>query len=559
MKKNSDHFIRLPLCIVLVMVFSEFNYAQNLVPNPSFEMCVPQCTYYENYFNFTIQNWFRPNGNSSDLYSTLLPKNCELRMPRDLSYSPYIFFYAGKHLPRTGTVLGGFFNEARLINPADTINNNVDPYREYFAVKLISPLVVGKTYYASMYISLSETSLYLSNNIGMYFTEGYDSSTIRRALYGNPQILQTDFIRNSLGWTLVSGCFVADKAYDYLTIGNLSSENSTLLIKNDKVKYYYEDRSILNSSYYFIDDVSVLEYLVPPLIVSSDTSICMGKPVQLEASGPDFIWWSNLNSPNDTLIKGSKLNVSPHDSTSYLVRGELNFKGCTYNSDTLTINIFPPSQLELGKDTSICVETSIQYNVPLGFVNPIWNDTLNSNAFTINHAGSYWLSAQDQYGCIYSDTVKIKMIDLPKFSLGTDVLLCNPFSLNINPIYDHYYWQDGRDTSVYYIHKTGSYAVEVVNRCGQTTDSIVVTSIDDILIPNLITPNGDSKNDCFEIKGVSIEDKGLFRVYNAWGNVVYENYSYDNSWSGEGLDAGVYYYFYSYSCFENKGWVQVVK
>ncbi len=61
-------------------------------------------------------------------------------------------------------------------------------------------------------------------------------------------------------------------------------------------------------------------------------------------------------------------------------------------------------------------------------------------------------------------------------------------------------------------------------------------------LPNVITPNGDGKNDQWKIANIGRANNAL-RIYNRWGNLVYSISNYNNDWSGGGLDAGVYYYF----------------
>ena len=54
--------------------------------------------------------------------------------------------------------------------------------------------------------------------------------------------------------------------------------------------------------------------------------------------------------------------------------------------------------------------------------------------------------------------------------------------------------------------------------------------------------------------------KGELNVYNSWGSRIYFNKSYDNSWSAEDLDKGIYYYDFKFDvCPLQKGWVQVIK
>ena len=61
-------------------------------------------------------------------------------------------------------------------------------------------------------------------------------------------------------------------------------------------------------------------------------------------------------------------------------------------------------------------------------------------------------------------------------------------------------------------------------------------------IPNVFTPNGDGKNDVFEIVGIEGFDRVEITVVNRWGNEVYRNNNYRNDWNGQGLNEGTYYY-----------------
>src|SRR5690606_35406161 len=52
-------------------------------------------------------------------------------------------------------------------------------------------------------------------------------------------------------------------------------------------------------------------------------------------------------------------------------------------------------------------------------------------------------------------------------------------------------------------------------------------------IPNTFTPDGDGVNDQFEIFGESCEGSDYMRIYNRWGQVVFEtNSPFDTFWDG---------------------------
>jgi gliding motility-associated-like protein len=99
--------------------------------------------------------------------------------------------------------------------------------------------------------------------------------------------------------------------------------------------------------------------------------------------------------------------------------------------------------------------------------------------------------------------------------------------------------------------------VEVTHACGTLQDSTYVQDMG-LRVPNLVTANGDQKNDYFELvkKGT---DAASVQIYDSWGSQIYSTEDYTNSWPPADLPAGIYYYHYSVFNCSGKGWVQVVK
>jgi gliding motility-associated-like protein len=79
-------------------------------------------------------------------------------------------------------------------------------------------------------------------------------------------------------------------------------------------------------------------------------------------------------------------------------------------------------------------------------------------------------------------------------------------------------------------------------------------------IPNIITPNGDSQNDFFTLKGLTPSEWHL-SMFDRWGKQVYEQAHYDNGWNAAGQAGGIYYYMLSNETTGERyrGWVEVVR
>ena len=61
-----------------------------------------------------------------------------------------------------------------------------------------------------------------------------------------------------------------------------------------------------------------------------------------------------------------------------------------------------------------------------------------------------------------------------------------------------------------------------------------------IRLPNVFTPNGDGMNDTYLIYE-NLPDGFLFRVYNRWGECIYTDDNYKNTWSPQNISDGVYW------------------
>ena len=96
-------------------------------------------------------------------------------------------------------------------------------------------------------------------------------------------------------------------------------------------------------------------------------------------------------------------------------------------------------------------------------------------------------------------------------------------------------------TTVTGFSTAGNYTFIYANGVG-CADTVVIHVLDNITVPNIITPNGDGKNDTFQIVGLSSFPNSELIIFNRWGAEVYRSANYLNDWDGKGLSEGTYYY-----------------
>lgn len=117
-------------------------------------------------------------------------------------------------------------------------------------------------------------------------------------------------------------------------------------------------------------------------------------------------------------------------------------------------------------------------------------------------------------------------------------------------------WSDDSTSFERFFTESGDYEVTIKNTCGTLTENFHIEELLINNVPNIITPNGDNKNDILYIENLA--EGSQFTVYNRWGKTVFTTDNYQNEWPTEQLQAGVYYYelVVEDNC-RYKGWVTV--
>ena len=94
-----------------------------------------------------------------------------------------------------------------------------------------------------------------------------------------------------------------------------------------------------------------------------------------------------------------------------------------------------------------------------------------------------------------------------------------------------------------------TYAICYANNvCDTTTSFVYVLCSDpsDFRIYNGFSPNGDGLNDVFFIRGVESFPDNELCIFNRWGNQVFRQRGYMNTWGGEWetniVPSGTYFY-----------------
>lgn len=195
--------------------------------------------------------------------------------------------------------------------------------------------------------------------------------------------------------------------------------------------------------------------------------------------------------------------------------------------------------------------------------------------------GDYLLSAQDAAGCQVSRTITVPdhliQVVIPQ---EQDSLSCTQSSITIEGVQVvpqqsvSYSWTAVTETGVDsafssssapVVSQAGTYTVLVTDPIHGCTDeaSIVISpsnaptiDLSTIFLPNVVSPNGDGKNDIWRPYIVSdpflditaLFDKFELTIFNRWGQVMYETTGKgQRNWNARDAVEGTYYYKVAFS------------
>ncbi|MFL5787683.1 MAG: PKD domain-containing protein [Flavisolibacter sp.] len=336
---------------------------------------------------------------------------------------------------------------------------------------------------------------------------------------------------------------------------------------------------------------SLVVHSKPTVTVSAHKlNLCQGTSAELTASGANAYLWSpatGLNLTNTATVATASLS-----DITYVVQAK-NEYGCL-NSDSVQVKVIHQFKMNVDSSIDLCIGSSVELKAT-GASNYVWigNTVGLSNTQIANPMASplastiFTVEGTDAFHC-FTDTanVVVEVHSLPTVDAGPNVELLagTSYQMKSQASSDVIKWSwtpsaylSCSDCSNPFVMpmEPEVYKLKVTNNYGCTaTDTMSIILFcreSSVFVPNTFTPNGDGKNDRFSIKGTGIKLVKSFRIYNRWGNVVFEHNnftigddkaSWDGTYKGYKVSAGTYVYIAELSCneksFIQKGTITVV-
>ena len=324
------------------------------------------------------------------------------------------------------------------------------------------------------------------------------------------------------------------------------------------------------------------ELLITPL---TDTTICLGDSYLAQfsilAGIPSHIVWSLHPDYSEPLaVNQQQITVQPTEDTQYYLLVEGNRcsieRSFTVHVSYVTINEPEPVR--------ICFEDSIRLTIHATGGNNLQYDWQPSSEISsggdspnpwIHPSASltYTVTVTNEYGCSATASIPVTK-RTGTFSQPLEAwcdecaIIEGTFTTLHSTQYGSgytYQWTPSAGLSSPSSHETSAmpsetttYTITVTDQYGcslskEITIEVQPLTCDEplVFVPNTFTPNGDGKNDILYVRSSILKDFSL-RIYNRWGELIFEtdrlDKGWDGSYKGKPCEQGVYDYYLTGTC-----------
>jgi gliding motility-associated-like protein len=329
-----------------------------------------------------------------------------------------------------------------------------------------------------------------------------------------------------------------------------------------------------------------------PIVTTIQKNVpCKGDSVILKVQNPvvgNQYFWSMGDTASFTIVRQTGL---------YSLDSVSNAVGCGVKvGDTVAVvikDILVPDEPVLASPQLVefCEGNRAGLRVKSEELRVVWSNALEGDSALVGSPGKYWAIHQTEEGCTSaaSDTIHVVVVPLPFVQLlasdnghclGNEetkeykVISTNLKVKTVELVGGEVVGETDSTISIHWFEGTQTQApweafnikIKSQNRLGCAGAEVVFSPVPNpeacrelypLFIPNLVTANHDDHNDRWEMGNILYHQPVSVRIYNRWGQTVFETDSYQNNWPATSLSSGTYFYRVSSFGKEWKGWMEV--
>ncbi len=282
-----------------------------------------------------------------------------------------------------------------------------------------------------------------------------------------------------------------------------------------------------------------------------DVAYC-STPVMIGANPkPGVVYsWSPALGLSGTSI--SNPLAAPQSTTNYILTTRHDGGGCVDVDNVVVHSAAIDNSMELTGKAAWCIgsgDSTILTVQPAFSIQWYRNNTAIAGAtntsYRVIQSGTYHAVLTDSGGC--SVTTSNQPVAIERAAAGVRypvryAIVGLPIDLKARTIGDTAVWGPANNlntaqsfTPVFTGTTNQQYTIRIVSNIGcVTVDTQLVKTIDraDIYVPTAFTPNNDGRNDQLKPLLAGITELRFFRVYNRWGQLLYQTQAEEKGWDG---------------------------
>lgn len=346
---------------------------------------------------------------------------------------------------------------------------------------------------------------------------------------------------------------------------NAAGTQNTTLINTNGCDSLITMNLVVNQTLSSTENVSICSSLLP----------YTWNGILLNASGTQSMVFSSVESGCDSTAS-IILNVLPELSSNTIVticETEVPFEwnGITVSSEGV-LNVTLQSVIS-GCDSIATLDLTI-INGSITFIDTsICEDELPYiwNGIELNDSGSETIVIEGSNGCDSMITINLLVHPIPEITLSTlDYVYCSsdtPEAIIFQNVFDEITWFSDENLTQIISNENEfiplniigvtNYFVLATDEGCQSPSQIIVVEFKNcgLVIPTAITPDGDEKNDRWQLDDIDLlYPNNVVSIFNRWGNKIFESQKglynqmpWDGSFNNEVLPTASYYFIIEYN------------
>jgi gliding motility-associated-like protein len=293
----------------------------------------------------------------------------------------------------------------------------------------------------------------------------------------------------------------------------------------------------------------------PSITAGGSLDVCPGGSVKISATASSSYQWFK----DGVLITGATAGDYVASAAGiYSVRTTNSF-GCSGpESDGLVVRLapVPAAPVVIADKSTFCVGDTATLTSSVTLLNQWYRDGIlitgaTTSTLKVTVAGIYTTIVKNNFGCESGSSNAVPVVvnilpPRPVISADGDLKICKDdirvLSVAVPSGGSAQWYKNGvamaaATNGSISVSETANFSVIVKNSTGCSSPAsasvfVEVVCTNGIYLPNTFTPNGDGMNDVLKPMVPGMAKFQCFRIYNRWGNMIFESLTPNKGWDG---------------------------